>query len=66
MTRYYFDLEDQSGIAIDEEGTDLPDVDAAQAEAAQSLGGMARDALGSVHGSAVEQLESRSAMMTDR
>ncbi|WP_371852108.1 DUF6894 family protein [Bradyrhizobium brasilense] len=46
MPRYYFDL--NNGIVPDEEGLDLRDLDAAQDEAARSLGGMARDARPSV------------------
>ncbi|WP_420888200.1 DUF6894 family protein [Bradyrhizobium brasilense] len=46
MPRYYFDL--NTGIVPDEEGLDLRDLDAAQDEAARSLGGMARDARPSV------------------
>ena len=48
MSRYYFDLLDGDILAIDEEGLELPSLQAAQAEAAKSLADMARDA---VHGS---------------
>jgi hypothetical protein len=44
MPRYYFDLIDRTGIALDEEGSDLRDLDAAQNEAARALGRMALDA----------------------
>ncbi|MEY9436543.1 DUF6894 family protein [Bradyrhizobium elkanii] len=57
MPRYYFDLKDERGIAIDEEGQDLRDLGAAQNEAARSLGGMARDALASTTGSNAEHME---------
>jgi hypothetical protein len=57
MPRYYFDLKDSRGIFVDEEGLDLRDLEAAQKEAAQSLGGMARDAVATVNGSGAEQLE---------
>ena len=40
MPRYYFDLKDSRGIFVDEEGLDLRGLEAAQKEAAQSLGGM--------------------------
>ena len=46
MKRYYFDLRDGDDLAIDEEGTKLPDMTAVQEEAALSLAGMARDARG--------------------
>lgn len=45
MPRYYFDLKDSLGVVIDEEGSDLRDLEAAQNEAARALGGMAHDAL---------------------
>ena len=41
--RYYFDLVDSEGIAIDEEGMELPSIQSAQEEAARSLVDMARD-----------------------
>lgn len=43
MTRYYFDLRDEQGVMTDEEGMELPTVQAVQEEAAQSLADMARD-----------------------
>lgn len=48
MARYYFDLLDDDGLFIDEEGLEFSDLRAVQAEAAKSLADMARDA---VHGS---------------
>lgn len=45
MPRYYFDLLDGDILAVDEEGLELPNLQAAQAEAAKSLADMARDAL---------------------
>ncbi|GEC55983.1 hypothetical protein ABIF38_001739 [Bradyrhizobium japonicum] len=57
MPRYYFDLKDGSGTAVDEEGIDLRDVDAAQSEAAQSLGAMARDAAITTKGRGTDQME---------
>ncbi len=44
MPRYYFDLLDGGVLAVDEEGLELPTLQAAQAEAAKSLADMARDA----------------------
>lgn len=44
MPRYYFDLNDRDGLAVDEEGMILRDLDEAQDEAARTLGDMARDA----------------------
>jgi len=48
MTRYYFDLLDEDGLFIDEEGLEFSDLRAVQSEAAKSLADMAREA---VHGS---------------
>ncbi len=45
MPRYYFDLLDGDVLASDEEGIELPDFQAVQAEAAKSLADMARDAV---------------------
>ena len=46
MVRYYFDLRDSEGLlAIDDEGLELKDVQAAQEEAALSLADAARDSL---------------------
>ena len=45
MPRYYFDLRDESGLALDEEGLELTSPRAVQAEAAKSLADMARDAM---------------------
>ena len=57
MPRYYFDLKDGNGTTPDEEGLDLRDLDAAQDEAARSLGGMAHDAVATLSGSGAEQME---------
>ncbi|MBR0869007.1 hypothetical protein JQ633_01455 [Bradyrhizobium tropiciagri] len=57
MPRYYFDLRDRNGTATDEEGMDLRDLEAAQNEAARSLGGMARDAVASTNGNGTEHME---------
>jgi hypothetical protein len=43
MPRYYFDIRDNEAIAVDEEGLELPDLRAAEIEAAQSLAHMAKD-----------------------
>lgn len=45
MPRYYFDLTDERGTALDEEGLLLSSLRAVQAEAAKSVGDMARDAI---------------------
>jgi hypothetical protein len=47
MPRYYFDLVDGDTRAVDEEGLELKDLRAVQAEAAKSLADMAREALDS-------------------
>jgi hypothetical protein len=46
MRRYYFDIREGDKVAIDEEGKELPDVEAAQEEAARSLADLARDKVG--------------------
>ncbi|MCK1721256.1 hypothetical protein [Bradyrhizobium sp. 141] len=45
MPRYYFDLHEGDGVAVDEEGLELSDMHAVQAEAAKSLADMAREAV---------------------
>src|SRR4051812_10899953 len=45
MPRYYFDLRDDTGVALDEEGLELASWRAVQAEAAKSVADMARDAI---------------------
>lgn len=50
MTRYYFDLLDDEGLSVDEEGLELTSLRAVQAEAAKSLADMARDAAHSLDG----------------
>lgn len=44
MTRYYFDLRNEE-VAIDDEGVELANAEAAQTEAARSLTDLARDAV---------------------
>jgi hypothetical protein len=45
MARFYFDLRDEQELYPDEEGLELFDIRAVQAEAAKSLADMARDAV---------------------
>ena len=45
MPRYYFDFRDEDGPAIDEEGVELRDVEAAQSEAAFAMADAVRDRL---------------------
>ncbi|MEH2553655.1 hypothetical protein V1286_001184 [Bradyrhizobium algeriense] len=45
MKRYYFDLRDGDAVSVDEEGLELPDIEAVQEEAARSLVDMAKDAV---------------------
>ena len=45
MRRYYFDLRDDRGLFVDDEGLRCRDLKAVQAEAARSLADMARDAV---------------------
>jgi hypothetical protein len=50
MTRYYFDLEEDGGTAIDEEGLELSTMQRVQEEAARSLADMARDTVAKLDG----------------
>jgi hypothetical protein len=43
MQRYFFDIREGDDLAVEAEDIELPDVQAAQAEAARSLADMARD-----------------------
>ena len=45
MTRYFFDIHDGDRITVDVEGLELPDIEAAQEEAALSLAEMIRNRL---------------------
>jgi hypothetical protein len=58
MTRYYFDLRDRDGFIIDDEGFELPDIEAAQREAVLSLAdhgrGSYEKAIGSLTDLAIE------------
>ena len=54
MAVYYFDLREGGTFVVDEEGTELRDVEAAQAEAARSLSGIAWDAMRSAGAQAQE------------
>ena len=59
MTRYFFDIREGSQFAPDEEGLDLPSLEAVQEEAARSLADMARDSVrgepdGKAHDMAIE------------
>lgn len=45
MRRYYFDLRDDNGFFVDDEGLECRDMQAVQMEAARSLADMARDAV---------------------
>ncbi|WP_426531535.1 DUF6894 family protein [Bradyrhizobium sp. McL0615] len=56
MPRYYFDLCDDSGLYPDDEGLELPSIDAARQEAAHSLADMLRDAVRDGTGRAVRQM----------
>ena len=56
MPRYYFDLTDSRGIALDEEGMELRDLAAVQDEAARALGDMMRDAARLQKGGSAEHM----------
>jgi hypothetical protein len=43
MTQYFFDICNGDQLTADEEGMELPDIEAAQEEAARSLADLARD-----------------------
>jgi hypothetical protein len=43
MPRYYFDIVEGDLIAVDEEGLELPTLEAAELEATRSLANIARD-----------------------
>jgi uncharacterized protein DUF6894 len=43
MRRYYFDVIDEHGVAVDDEGLVLRDIEAAEQEAARSMADAARD-----------------------
>jgi hypothetical protein len=45
MARYYFDMRDGDGLALDEEGMELSEFRDVQTEAAMSLADMARDTI---------------------
>jgi hypothetical protein len=42
MPRYYFDIRENDAVAVDEEGFELPNLKAAEVEAARSLADMAK------------------------
>jgi hypothetical protein len=48
MKRYFFDLRKDGALAVDAEGTELPNIDAVQEEAVRSLAEMAKQAVPSV------------------
>ena len=54
MAVYFFDFREGGAFVVDEEGIDLRDVEAAQAEAARSLSGIAWDAMRSAGAQAQE------------
>jgi hypothetical protein len=43
MPRYFLDLHDENGIILDEDGEEMPDVEAARKEAMMALGEASRD-----------------------
>ncbi|MGN8545352.1 hypothetical protein [Bradyrhizobium sp. CCBAU 53421] len=46
MKRYFFDIREGDELAVDEEGILLPDIEAAEIEAAKSLADVVRDRAG--------------------
>jgi hypothetical protein len=53
MTHYYFDLRDGHALSVDDEGLELPNMDAVQEEAVQALASMAKDKVQSAVGKPV-------------
>ena len=49
MARFFFDLDHGEGMLRDHEGTELPDLAAAQAEATETLTHMGRDSFSGTH-----------------
>lgn len=45
VPRYYFDVQNGNKVFSDDEGTELPTIEAAQEEAVQTMADMARDAI---------------------
>ncbi|TIT17708.1 MAG: hypothetical protein E5W81_26665 [Mesorhizobium sp.] len=43
MPRYFFDFADANDVYPDDQGTDLPDVEAAKVEAAKALAAIVKD-----------------------
>jgi hypothetical protein len=43
MPRYFFDLDDGAGASRDREGTELPDLEAAKAEAAETAAAIGKE-----------------------
>jgi hypothetical protein len=56
MPRYYFDLLDGNDLYPDDEGLELPSIEAARQEAAHSLADLLRDAAHGGTGQAVRQM----------
>jgi hypothetical protein len=50
VARYYFDLWDEAGVSVDDEGMELVSLQRVQEEAARSLANMARDAASKIDG----------------
>ena len=53
MPKYYFDIRKKGRFVPDEEGTDLPDMDAAEREAAELAASIGRDRLPSSESRAI-------------
>ena len=56
MPRSFFDLWVGNDVALDEDGMELPDVEAAQQEATRALAGMARDEIEEKIGETTEHM----------
>jgi hypothetical protein len=53
MPKYYFDIREKGRFVADEEGTDLPDFEAAEREAAELAASIGRDRLPSSESRAI-------------
>ena len=53
MPKYYFDIREKGRFVPEEEGTDLPDMDAAEREAAELAASIGRDRLPSSESRAI-------------
>ncbi|MGX4805451.1 DUF6894 family protein [Bradyrhizobium guangdongense] len=64
MPKYFFDLQDPNGRIVDDEGTELPSLDAARNEARQTIGEAARSLMArGADGRIVVQVRDRNGLL---